>query len=385
MYMFRVSTLKKYFNMIKDTLYALSFVLSLPCAHAMEEDIFQKEDCFTSIGSAIKRSLVWCGYWTEKKELGEYSPSLALLQDFFQGEDDRLSYRSQTVELSHGFGDLGMLHREIIGLIIHRALQAGDLAMNPISKAIQGLIEENTRSITIVESKQGKDVLKRLVFCSPRLEKLVINNRNMTEVARALLLMNIPLLPSIMGAGGIATIVVTMGLDMFYGQVLTATELDGVNWLINFLFKFISPELAGPLIGMSSAFGLGQFVLHNLVPVTMGRITDDDLVGIKKFNHLISLNLSGCNRVSDNGVKSIAQLKNLTSLNLSGVGITDRGLMHLKTLKNLVFLDLTWCLSVTESAKDDLKNALPQTEILPERGQGIWRLLSSLLLNAQRR
>jgi hypothetical protein len=68
-------------------------------------------------------------------------------------------------------------------------------------------------------------------------------------------------------------------------------------------------------------------------------------------------------KITDKGLVHIKGLVNLEYLNLYGTEITDAGLANLEGLKKLKSLYL-WQTKVTDAGIEKLKKALPQTQII---------------------
>ncbi len=94
------------------------------------------------------------------------------------------------------------------------------------------------------------------------------------------------------------------------------------------------------------------------------RITDAGLVYLKDLTNLKVLNLTSC-RCIGAGLVYLKNLTNLQELNLTFYSqITDANLIHLAKLTNLRTLNLTWCDEITDTGIQNLKNSLPQVEII---------------------
>jgi hypothetical protein len=92
--------------------------------------------------------------------------------------------------------------------------------------------------------------------------------------------------------------------------------------------------------------------------ITRLDIQDKDLALIEqKCPHLQSLNLHKCAQITNKGIEHIKGLRNLQSLGLNGcIQITDAGLSHLKDFANLQSLDLSFCNLVDGSGLVYLKD-----------------------------
>lgn len=102
----------------------------------------------------------------------------------------------------------------------------------------------------------------------------------------------------------------------------------------------------------------------HIVSLRLMEVTNDDLVDLRRFTKLHTLNLSGSRRirvesrrgkeelrlvpvtknsVTDSGLVHLERLKNLDGLLLRDTGVTDTGLVHLKSLVKLRVLNLDGC------------------------------------------
>ena len=90
-------------------------------------------------------------------------------------------------------------------------------------------------------------------------------------------------------------------------------------------------------------------------------VTDEGLVYLKKLTSLEYLNL-WATQVTDAGLEQLEGLANLLQLYLMNTQITDTGLVHLKGLTNLeeLVLDNT---QVTDAGVEKLRQALPGCRI----------------------
>lgn len=76
-------------------------------------------------------------------------------------------------------------------------------------------------------------------------------------------------------------------------------------------------------------------------------ISENEFSILKCFNHLIYLNLEGCN-ISDNSLDSLKEMEFLSDLNLcSCINITDIGINAINWLRSLEFLNLEGCYMIT--------------------------------------
>ncbi len=91
-------------------------------------------------------------------------------------------------------------------------------------------------------------------------------------------------------------------------------------------------------------------------------ITDVTLTQVAKLKNLHKLHLEQT-KITDAGLKNLKGLQHLAYLNLYGTSVSDAGLTELTGLKNLRTLYL-WQTKVTPTGLAQLKNALPQIEII---------------------
>ncbi len=112
------------------------------------------------------------------------------------------------------------------------------------------------------------------------------------------------------------------------------------------------------------------------------RVTDDGVPYIITMKDLVYLNLAGT-RVSDHGILAFSALPKLKELLLCRCNITDAGLKNLAFLKNLEFIDLSYCENITDKGLLHLKNIdtlkivdLSYCENMTE--QGIEKLLPQI-------
>jgi hypothetical protein len=115
-------------------------------------------------------------------------------------------------------------------------------------------------------------------------------------------------------------------------------------------------------------------------------VEDAHLAPLAEIPHVVSLNLRGA-AVTDDGLKHLAGLPELRRLHLEKTAITDKGLAHVAGLSELEYLNLygtkvtdegikqlaalkklkrlyVWQTGVTESGMAELKQALPDLQII---------------------
>ena len=77
--------------------------------------------------------------------------------------------------------------------------------------------------------------------------------------------------------------------------------------------------------------------LHSL---SFCKINDSEISCVAKLKHLKHLHLQYADDITDKGMEAIGNMVGLESLCINGAEITDVGLMHLRNLKKLEYLDL---------------------------------------------
>jgi len=82
-------------------------------------------------------------------------------------------------------------------------------------------------------------------------------------------------------------------------------------------------------------------------------LTDEGLVHLKSISKLVWLNLRGT-KITDAGLAHLAEIKTLTQLHLEKTAITDAGLAQLAGLENLEYLNL-YGTTVTDAGLEHLK------------------------------
>ena len=86
-------------------------------------------------------------------------------------------------------------------------------------------------------------------------------------------------------------------------------------------------------------------------------ITDDGLEHLASLKELRNLSLEGCYRITDDGLKHLSPLKELRNLSLEGCDrISDNGLKHLASFTELRSLSLAKCFRITN---DGLQYLVP--------------------------
>ncbi len=87
------------------------------------------------------------------------------------------------------------------------------------------------------------------------------------------------------------------------------------------------------------------------------KVTEDGLLGLIHFPHLIELNLSSCD-ITDDIFLTLRKLSGLRNLNLSFCNrISDVGLKSLRDLRHLTYLDLQGCPRITRAGLAKLDRA----------------------------
>jgi len=93
------------------------------------------------------------------------------------------------------------------------------------------------------------------------------------------------------------------------------------------------------------------YCLNKLKLSYCGNITSEAFDEINTLPQLKELDLQYCTKISDGVLLHVSSLKRLEALSLEGVNdIRGEGLVHLANLSSLLYLDLTYCYSITDSA-----------------------------------
>ncbi|MCA9031664.1 MAG: leucine-rich repeat domain-containing protein, partial [Planctomycetaceae bacterium] len=137
----------------------------------------------------------------------------------------------------------------------------------------------------------------------------------------------------------LAEIVIDMQLQVDDQCLKTLGEKGQLQKLMLALPAFGESRRLGALVGKANA----------LRPATLDEVW--------------SLNLKGCAGVTDVGAAELVQLRNLRYLDLRGTRITERGLLHLATLKNLRVLKVTSTFGELRESVKALRRKLPECRI----------------------
>lgn len=115
-------------------------------------------------------------------------------------------------------------------------------------------------------------------------------------------------------------------------------------------------------------------------------IGDAGLVHLKELSNLVWLNLANT-KVTDDGLAELSGIQSLTRLHLENTGITDAGLAHLAGLENLEYLNL-YGTKVTDAGLDHLaglkklkKLYLWQTEVTKDGAEKLSQAIPDLYIN----
>ena len=115
-------------------------------------------------------------------------------------------------------------------------------------------------------------------------------------------------------------------------------------------------------------------------------LTDDGLVHLKAVDNLVWLNLRGT-KITDAGLAHLAELQDLTRLHLEKTAIADEGLQHLANLENLEYLNL-YGTKVTDQGLEHLKNLknlkklyVWETEVTEDGADALIAALPELYIN----
>ena len=126
--------------------------------------------------------------------------------------------------------------------------------------------------------------------------------------------------------------------------------------------------LQATFLNVSDEFSDADLALLEPVSVQMawlnlGRssITDEGMQHIKSLKNLSKLHLEKT-AVTDDGLAHLSELSRLEYLNLYGTAVTDNGLEHLKGLENLTALYL-WQSNATREGAEKLQTEIPGLEV----------------------
>ncbi len=157
-----------------------------------------------------------------------------------------------------------------------------------------------------------------------------------------------------------------VGYDYEYdtkANLITAA-LNGPTWIHN----WFGDDFVSDVVGVQMSFGLAGSVMTGFVPLPDCKATDEELLPVKTFSRLRSLDLTGT-RVPDAGMACVEQLRELQSLDLWCTNVGDKGIAHLRGLHNLRDLNLDHT-KVTNAGLVDLKN-LPRLESISLGGTAV--------------
>ena len=115
-------------------------------------------------------------------------------------------------------------------------------------------------------------------------------------------------------------------------------------------------------------------------------VTNDGLVHLKDLSDLVWLNLRGT-KITDHGLQHLASIKSLTRLHLEKTNVTDAGLAHLSGLENLEYLNL-YATKVSDAGLEHLKGLkklkklyLWQTSVTKEGADKLKTFIPQLYVN----
>ncbi len=126
--------------------------------------------------------------------------------------------------------------------------------------------------------------------------------------------------------------------------------------------------LQATFLNVSNDFGDDQLTLleplaEQIAWLNLGKtsITDDGMRHLKSLKNLSKLHLEKT-AVTDDGLAHLSELERLEYLNLYGTAVSDNGLEHLKSLKNLRALYL-WQSNATKEGAANLQQVIPGLEV----------------------
>ncbi len=111
-------------------------------------------------------------------------------------------------------------------------------------------------------------------------------------------------------------------------------------------------------------FGIGpgyfQIPADTVACIVIQQIDDQilrELVSeLRDISEIIELNLSENRKIENPGLRWIAEMTQLTRLNLSACGINDRGIDQIITMRNITYLDISYCTRITDIGLRKFKN-----------------------------
>ena len=78
------------------------------------------------------------------------------------------------------------------------------------------------------------------------------------------------------------------------------------------------------------------------------------------------LELGDCSLITDQGIMAVAGLTDLIHLSIDRTSVTNAGLRHLSSLKNLTYIDFSFC-NTSEAAEEELRQQIVGLHIVHER------------------
>ena len=78
------------------------------------------------------------------------------------------------------------------------------------------------------------------------------------------------------------------------------------------------------------------------------------------------LELGDCSLITDQGIMAVAGLTDLIHLSIDRTSVTNAGLRHLSSLKNLTYIDFSFC-DTSEAAVEELRQQIPGLRIRHDR------------------
>jgi internalin A len=164
------------------------------------------------------------------------------------------------------------------------------------------------------------------------------------------------------GLRSIASLTQLRGLDIGWTAV-TDSGLAHLRGLIN--LEYLSLSAGNDIKFQDAALAnLSEMSRMRVLSLSECQLTGSGLKYLQKMEHLESLDLRST-AISDESLKNIAGLTQLRILQLDwnkGQGITDAGLVHLKSLTNLRELHL-WDAQITDAGLQHLKGMQSLTEV----------------------
>ncbi len=125
------------------------------------------------------------------------------------------------------------------------------------------------------------------------------------------------------------------------------------------------------LNGLNSDDGPGFFDIPEdmLAEISIRNLHDDSIKGlieeIQDVDGLFSFNLSENRNVGNKGMRFIPLLTQISHLNLSACGLNDYGIDPIIQMRNIRYLDLSYCTRLTDLSIKKLADMRRLEELIP--------------------